>query len=322
MSDKKRPAVVDLTLLDSDSEPDEDAAQAVLPPTVAAAAPVISSAHVNERVPHAVGDFLDDGVNNGYVLSDGTVFSVTKDVVLPYVPVTPKRQRPTSPTGWKHFSPGKFLTHGSKCVHFTVNGAPKPKQAAAFSKGHYWNPSRVLMEELNEAARYTLRLTGQLGLSKEMKKHPHTHICFGKDKLLVMTIVARFPRPKCHFPKNKPRMPNDDTDSPPPDLLPGTPTCVNPMKVDCDNITKFIQDAFNLSLYEDDSQVINCSTYKAYDNSGDCSGYININIRRYKEDGFARALANVEAADPRERTSYKYSEETWNAIRAWKDADP
>jgi Holliday junction resolvase RusA-like endonuclease len=93
-----------------------------------------------------------------------------------------------------------------------------------------------------------------------------------------MTIVYRMPRPRRHFLSKRKR--NDTDESPPVDLSAGSPRLLTfGGRVDVDNLSKFVLDCYNLSLYEDDRQIVSLQTIKIFDNRGDCEGSTSISIR-------------------------------------------
>lgn len=92
---------------------------------------------------------------------------------------------------------------------------------------------------------------------------------------LEMRLIFRMRRPRAHFVNRR---------AGPDRLRPDAPPLVYDGASDVDNLAKFVMDALNEVLYEDDRQIVSLSASKVYDNVGDCFGATEVYLRPV-EDG-------------------------------------
>jgi Holliday junction resolvase RusA-like endonuclease len=119
-------------------------------------------------------------------------------------------------------------------IHFTRNVTPipkpRPKHAYQGRRIHVWNPKQAQEDEFRRWMASELCDQG---------------VFFREGENLQLNVTFRFPRPDSHF-VNRNRNNNIKT------------TCrlETPHKGDSDNFVKFVMDALNKCLYEDDKQVV------------------------------------------------------------------
>ena len=59
-------------------------------------------------------------------------------------------------------------------------------------------------------------------------------------------------------------------------------------KIDVDNLSKFIMDAMNGPMYNDDSQVVKLVAMKIYDDNNDCKGRTTVTIKSDQASSWQR----------------------------------
>jgi Holliday junction resolvase RusA-like endonuclease len=110
--------------------------------------------------------------------------------------------------------------------HFIVNGEPKTLKRHRFSKGKTYNPSKQ----------------DQINFADSLKWDPDKII--SSDMEIEMKFY--FERPKSHKKSKKSNHPN------------------YPQKKDLDNLVKFVLDAMNKVVYDDDRRVVRLTAVKEY----------------------------------------------------------
>lgn len=141
---------------------------------------------------------------------------------------------------------------------FTVPGDPSPQSRYAIGKGgNKYDPSKAKKLQFRSAAQNSLSL---IESDKAM---------FGRDVVLSMSVVFRMRRPDSHFVgRNRASATLKST----------APSAVLVNRSDVDNLLKFVMDALNTVLYEDDKQVAAVHAFRLYDDSGTCEGYTTVRI--------------------------------------------
>jgi len=87
---------------------------------------------------------------------------------------------------------------------------------------------------------------------------------------LELRLIFRMRRPRSHFVNRRPG---------PGRLRPNVPPLLYDGATDIDNLAKFVMDAMNGVLYDDDKQIVTVSATKVYDNVGDCLGATELYLR-------------------------------------------
>lgn len=142
---------------------------------------------------------------------------------------------------------------------FTVPGNPSPQRRYDIGRnGRPFDPSKTKKSAFRAVVKDALDIKdGQQPL-------------YSKNTLLSITVMFRMRRPDDHFvSKNRQRM-LLKSDAPKPLAV--------AKRVDVDNLLKFVMDAVNSLLYDDDKQVAVTHAYRLYDNDGTCEGSTTVRL--------------------------------------------
>ena len=183
-------------------------------------------------------------------------------------------------------------------VRFTIRGNPRPLVRHRTTYGHMYNPSapsqacfRKLVEQIiyededmdeDDYDNYNSNSNRMDGVTTNGTfMRPFFHA----NDHLVMSIIFRRKRPKNHFVSGKPgpgRMRSD------------APKEISPISSDIDNLAKFVLDAMNGLLYDDDKQIVSLHVTKLLDNEDPWEGSTEVYVRSIAEgdmdDGLVHAF--------------------------------
>jgi len=170
---------------------------------------------------------------------------------------------------------GEGRTRGRKRLRFTIRGAPRALARHRTGRGFTYNPSRpaqdsfraCLLELLPRAHRPTI-----LDDVGESERPPE--LLFPRHEYLKMSLVFRLRRPKSHFVGGRPGRGR---------LRPSAPGRLHRGRADVDNLAKFVMDALNGLVYEDDRQVVHLDAIKVLDSEGECLGATEVDISVLEE---------------------------------------
>lgn len=186
-----------------------------------------------------------------------------------------RKKKDSGPTHWTNES-DIFLFEQDNTVRFTVRGNPLPLRRHRTSRGFMYNPSAKAQEAFRKIVRDLLPGSNT------------TEPLFGNETSLAITLVFRTQRPKKDFVGGKPgdgrlRPFEGEKLTAPSPLLPA-------LRSDVDNLAKFVLDAMNGLLYEDDRQVVSLHATKFRDSADECLGSTEVFVRVIREDDLERLL--------------------------------
>jgi Holliday junction resolvase RusA-like endonuclease len=141
---------------------------------------------------------------------------------------------------------------------FSVKGNPKTQLRYNIGRGgNSFDPSKKDKLAFRSKVEEMLSLHGN--------QLPH----FPSSIILSITVIFRIRRPNNHFVGNKRESATLKTSAPPP---------LSVTKCDVDNLVKFVMDALNTLLYEDDKQVAAVHAFRLYDSDGTCEGSTAVHL--------------------------------------------
>ena len=152
----------------------------------------------------------------------------------------------------------------------TIRGNPLPLRRHRTSRGFVYNPSANAQSSFRNAT--SVLVFGvpadEAIMTKDSSCAPPL---FSSEAFLSVTLILRLKRPLSHFRASK-RESGVLKASAPPSLTSVTRT-------DADNLAKFVLDACNGLLYDDDRQIQSLHVIKQLDNEGECLGSTQLLIR-------------------------------------------
>jgi Holliday junction resolvase RusA-like endonuclease len=189
-------------------------------------------------------------------------------------------------------------------IRFKIRGNPLPLRRHRTSLGFIYNPSALAQESFREMVQQLVFPTPttttvkskavldhnyndnetqspsreeiQLQQLQQLQQSQHPQPLFSSDQPLIMSIVFRLKRPKSHFRGNQPG---------PDRLKPNAPSSISStIRVDVDNLAKFVLDALNQVLYEDDKQIMSLHVTKVLDHEGMSEGSTEVCIQAIKSE--------------------------------------
>ena len=168
-------------------------------------------------------------------------------------------------------NPVEVLTfHDLTCarrVRLEIKERPEaqPRPGSRAMGGSRYNPKSPQMKKLRN---HLWEVAGQF-------REPNVAL-FGKEMLLIVVLTFHLPRPRAHLKKK-------NGEAPPALRQPireAFKMAFVKRRIDVDNLCKFILDAMNGPMYDDDSQVVKLVATKIYDDDGDCTGRTSIAIEQ------------------------------------------
>ena len=160
---------------------------------------------------------------------------------------------------WSH--PTSDVASGrsdDRTLNFTVKGEPSSQLRYNRGKaGNAYDPSKKAKLEFRS------QVVNMLGLSD------NTRPLYRKGVFLSITVIFRMRRPNNHFVGGKREVTKLRSNAP----LPFSVT-----KCDVDNLLKFVMDAMNTLLYEDDKQVAAVHAFRLFDGDGTCEGSTTVSV--------------------------------------------
>jgi Holliday junction resolvase RusA-like endonuclease len=154
----------------------------------------------------------------------------------------------------------------SSSCRFTVMGDPSPQARQGIGRGgNAYDPSKAKKLAFRSAAQSSLSILD-----------PNVPM-FDSAALLSMFVEFRMRRPDSHFVSC-----NRESNR----LKSTAPSAVLVKRCDVDNLLKFVMDALNTILYEDDRQVAAVHAFRLYDNEGRCEGSTTVCIDELVSDRF------------------------------------
>ena len=194
-------------------------------------------------------------------------------------------------------------------VQFTVRGNPLPLRRHRTSRGFVYNPSAAAQKSFRETVESVVfaRVNGGInqtsaavtattsstkaGESDEdddddgEENRPYSPL-WKSNHTLAVSILFCMKRPKNHFVSGRPGPGRLRATAP-------SQSCSR-MRTDVDNLAKFVLDALNGVLYEDDRQIASLHVTKLYDNDADelCRGSTRVCLRLLREDDLPRLLSS------------------------------
>ena len=167
------------------------------------------------------------------------------------------------------------LKSNSKKIEFTIRGNPLPL-ARHRSKGRFmYNPSAKKQEQFRDVTLHSLpksffNNTSTAGINDIVQRDTNTVIpFFDQEESIAVKILFRLKRPKNHFRSSIPG---------PGRLRPRHATNLQNTRQDVDNLAKFVLDALNGVLYDDDRQIVSLSVLKVMDYEGYCEGATRVSM--------------------------------------------
>ena len=186
---------------------------------------------------------------------------------------TKKRKKNTSPTHWRNVS-DPFHFQPEESIRFTIRGNPLPLRRHRTSRGFMYNPSAKAQETFQSLVKEWIAThTVNADLLPPL---------FPADTSLAATLVFRIKRPLGDFVGNKrsaDRLRPFQHDTLKTALAPLHP----PVRVDVDNVAKFVLDSLNELVYEDDRQIVSLECIKMRDSEEDCLGATEVCIRAIRD---------------------------------------
>ena len=168
-------------------------------------------------------------------------------------------------------------TYLPSLIRFTIRGNPLPLRRHRTARGFMYNPSAASQQSFRQAVEEII--------AERIKPTPGRPM-FSEGDTLAITILFRMKRPKKHFVGSKPG---------PGRLRPTAPKQASSgLRMDVDNLAKFVLDSLNGLLYEDDRQVGSLHVTKVYDDDmkEECRGSTCVCIRLLEEDNLPQLIAN------------------------------
>ena len=142
----------------------------------------------------------------------------------------------------------------------SVLGKPRPLPRMRHFRNGLWNKAKGPLLEFKAAVK---------------KELPTDFSMYRKGVPITLTIWFYLPRPITDFVGGK-RTPGN--------LKPAAATDrAAPLLPDIDNLIKFVLDALNGLVYEDDRQIVKITAYKLRDNNMTCTGATRMKIEKYLE---------------------------------------
>ena len=155
----------------------------------------------------------------------------------------------------------------------TIRGHPLPLRRHRTSRGFMYNPSAKAQASFRNE---TSMLVFGMGDENVFESTTDCNVTSGPplftaEASLSVTLILRLRRPLSHF-----RAGRRETCT----LKAGAPASLTSVtRTDVDNLAKFVLDACNGLLYEDDRQIQNLHVIKQLDNEGECLGSTQLFIR-------------------------------------------
>lgn len=162
-------------------------------------------------------------------------------------------------------TPVKVIVDGPHVIYqMEVEGNPSAMARPRHRNGNTYNPSERAVTQFRN------KVFGKLSL--ELIRTP----VFRKEKVLTVTVWHFMRRPNDDF-VGRVRSPGN---------LRGDYALdpYLPIKPDIDNLAKFVLDALNGPMFEDDRQVVKLVNYKRRDNKGMCEGRTVIRVSEFMTD--------------------------------------
>lgn len=164
----------------------------------------------------------------------------------------------------------------SRKIEFTIRGNPLPL-ARHRSKGKFmYNPSAKKQEQFRNVMLHSLlpnscfNNTSTSTRTNAVPRDTNTVIpFFDQEESIAVKILFRLKRPKNHFRSSIPG---------PGRLRPVHATNLQNTRQDVDNLAKFVLDALNGVLYDDDRQIVSLNVLKVMDYEGHCEGATKISM--------------------------------------------
>jgi Holliday junction resolvase RusA-like endonuclease len=160
----------------------------------------------------------------------------------------------------------------------TIRGNPLPLRRHRTSRGFVYNPSANAQASFRNQ---TSMLVFGMPANDADKNQPSGHEnavpsrlvppLFPAEAFLAVTLILRLKRPLHHFRSSK-----RETCT----LKASAPSSLTSVtRTDADNLAKFVLDACNGLLYDDDRQIQSLHVIKKLDNEEDCLGATELYIR-------------------------------------------
>jgi hypothetical protein len=152
----------------------------------------------------------------------------------------------------------------------TVRGNPLPLRRHRTSRGFVYNPSAAAQASFRSHV-------NELVFGTRLVEHePNSSACslpplFAAETSLAVTLILRLKRPLSHFRASKREAARLKANAP--------PALTSTTRTDADNLAKFVLDACNGLLYEDDRQIQTLHVIKQLDNHDTCLGSTQLLVR-------------------------------------------
>ena len=142
-------------------------------------------------------------------------------------------------------------------MSFKIEGNPLSQLRYNHGKaGNAYDPSKEAKAEFRS------KVESVLGTTMD-------HPLYGENTLLSITVTFRMRRPNSHFVGSA-----RDSET----LRSSAPHRFSVTKCDVDNLLKFVMDALNKFVYEDDKQVAAVHAFRLHDCDGACEGSTSVSV--------------------------------------------
>ena len=163
---------------------------------------------------------------------------------------------------------------------FTIRGNPLPLRRHRTSRGFMYNPSaKAQLSFRNETSVLLYGLdspSDDKSANTTQISSPLDRPLFSSNIPLSVTLILRLRRPLSHFRSSKRETRTLKANAP-------AYLATTSIRSDADNLAKFVLDAFNGLLYDDDRQIQNLQVLKMLDNEGECLGSTQVFIQSITE---------------------------------------
>lgn len=174
----------------------------------------------------------------------------------------------------------------------TVRGNPLPLRRHRTSRGFVYNPSSKAQASFRNETSMLVFGVPCAGLQPAPTSTPQaprlSPPLFSADKTLAVTLILSLRRPLSHFRSSKRETRTLKASAP------NALTCTT--RTDADNLAKFVLDACNGLLYEDDRQIQSLHVIKKLDDEDQCLGSTQLLIRAI--DGSMQDMIIQHALEP------------------------
>ena len=145
---------------------------------------------------------------------------------------------------------------------FTLVGKPEAQPRPGGTCRRY-NPKRALLHNMRAEMKTMVAAISA------------PHVLFEKDEKLVVEVKFFLPRPRTHV-----KMGGTTGGRLKAAIRESFQMAFVKRRIDVDNLSKFVLDAMNQSIYHDDTQVVKLVAMKLYNDVGECKGCTEVTIEK------------------------------------------